>query len=277
LSLLGSILDSNSNVTTVGSTNVVGKGQIVGLRLLDPLGLGEGFIHSLSAGFDYKDLTQQTGLAGQSTNVPIQYVPFTVGYQASWSGANAKTDLLANVVWAFPGIGSSAAQFDENRFDAPPNFIYLRGDLSRAQTLPYNIEAWGRLQTQLSPDALVSSEQFGLGGEDSVRGYLESEALGDYGATLQTELRTPPLAEYVGGSPVQSLRAYSFVDVGGAQIHNPLPGQIRSYSFSSAGVGVRLKVTDYLNGSLEDAQVMASGPNTKAGTNRILFRVYGEF
>jgi len=277
LSLLGSILDSNSNVNTVGSTNVVGKGQIVGLRLLDPLGLGEGFIHSLSAGFDYKDLIQQTGLGTTSSNVPIQYVPFSVGYQAGWTGANSKTDLLTTLVWAVQGIGSSAAQFDQNRYDAPPNFVYLRGDFSRVQTLPYNIEAYARVQAQLSPDPLVSSEQFSLGGEESVRGYLESEALGDYGATLQTELRTPPLAEYVGGAPVQSLRGYGFLDVGGAQIHNPLPGQIQSYSFSSAGVGVRLKVTDYLNGSLEDAQVMASGPNTKAGTNRILFRVFGEF
>jgi hypothetical protein len=32
-----------------------------------------------------------------------------------------------------------------------------------------------------------------------------------------------------------------------------------------------------LNGALQDAQTLNRGPDTKAGTNRVLFRVFGEF
>ena len=33
----------------------------------------------------------------------------------------------------------------------------------------------------------------------------------------------------------------------------------------------------FADGELDDAITLASGPNTRAGTNRVLFRVYGEF
>jgi hemolysin activation/secretion protein len=276
MSLLGTFLKSNSNVTTLGSTNVIGKGEIAGLRLLIPFEPRDGFSQSLALGFDYKDLAQETGLNGQSSNVPLIYVPFTVSYQAGWSGAKSQTDLLASVVWAFSGLGSSAMDFDENRFMAPPNFIYLRTDLDRIQQLPFGMEAYARLLAQASPDPLVDSEQFTLGGTESVRGYLESEALGDYGATMQTEIRSPSIASYIG-APLNSLRLHAFFDAGGAGIHNPLPGQTQSYGMASVGAGVRFNLFNHFSGTLEDAETLANGPITKSGSNRFLFRLNGDF
>ena len=92
MSLSASYLQSDSNVSTIGGTNVVGKGKIAGLRLLMPLDGGDGFSNSFSAGFDYKDLTQDVGVAGQFTHSPVAYVPFTATYLASWNGAGASTD-----------------------------------------------------------------------------------------------------------------------------------------------------------------------------------------
>jgi hemolysin activation/secretion protein len=58
---------------------------------------------------------------------------------------------------------------------APDTFLLLRGDL------------------QFSDRALLSSEQVGFGGQDTLRGYRQDVLLGDNGLNLSAELRVPIL------------------------------------------------------------------------------------
>jgi hemolysin activation/secretion protein len=276
LSLLFSYLHSNSDVATVGNTAVVGKGDVAGVRLLVPLGYAEGFMQTLALGFDYKRFYEADSFSGTTSTVPVTYWPLSASYQASWSGAASQTALVSSVTMALRELGSTQSDFDNKRYDALGNFIYTRTDLTRTQTLPYDIQLYGHAQAQLTDAPLVSSEQFSLGGLDTVRGYLESEALGDYGGSLQMEVRSPTL-RYLTGRLVNEARVFAFYDLGGAAIHDPLAGQTRTYGLSSAGVGLRVRILDDLNGEVADATTLAEGPNTKAGTNRILFRVYGDF
>lgn len=275
LSLLGSYLHSDSNVSTVGSTNVVGKGDQAGMRLLIPLGFGEGFVHTLSVGFDYKKFAQDVLFSGTTSNAPVTYYPATVSYQATLTGPRATTKLDASLVAAF-GPGSNAAEFDNQRFGARPEFAYVRADVQRTQELPYRLEAYGHAGGQLAGAPLVSTEQQSLGGLDTVRGYLESEALGDYGGFVQAELRSPQLAERIGHR-VNDLRFFVFFDAGTVGIHDPLPEQARAYTMSSTGVGLRARLLDYFNLEMEDAIPLENGPITRSGDNRILFRMSGNF
>jgi hemolysin activation/secretion protein len=275
LSLLASYLKSDSNVASVGGTNVIGKGQIAGVRLLVPLGSDQAFVQTLSVGMDYKDFTQQLTLSGQGSNVPISYYPLTASYQANWNAGTSRTDLVASVVMG-PPIGSDSAVFDMNRFKASPSFFYTRAVLSHAHDLPWGMQAWARAQAQLAPAPLVPNEQLSVGGLDTVRGYRESEVLGDSGAILQMELRSPSLAETVG-RPFNDLRVHVFADLARAGINDPLPEQRRNFSLASVGAGVRARFADYLNASLEDAVVLANGPTTRSGSNHLLFRLYGDF
>jgi hemolysin activation/secretion protein len=276
LSLLFSYLRSNSNVTTVGSTDVIGKGGVAGLRLLVPLGVGEGFIHTLSMGFDYKHFDDNIALGASTTDAPVTYFPVTLAYQASWVTEQAQTNLLTSLVFTFGGPGSSPVEFDFARFNASPGFAYLRTDLSRTQTLPDGIQFYGRLTGQLSGQPLISNEQFSLGGMDTVRGYLESEVLGDEGGALQAEMRTPPVTE-IGGLSLNELRGLVFFDVGTAVLHSPLPQQQPSYVLSSAGLGFRLHLFDHFNGEVVVAFPLDDATTTKAGDPRALFRIYGDF
>jgi hemolysin activation/secretion protein len=276
LSLLFSYLHSDSNVATVGSTNVVGKGDTAGVRLLIPLGYAEGFVHSLAVGVDYKRFYEADTFAGATSDVPVTYYPLTATYQGNWSGDTSQTGFVANVVMAPQEFGSSQLEFDNKRFAATGNFIYLRADMTRTQDLPHDIELYGHLTGQVTGNSLVSSEQFSLGGMDTVRGYLESEALGDIGGALQLEVRSPKLP-IEPMWPLNEARAFAFYDIGTTSIHNPLPEQIHAYGLSSAGFGLRLQLFDYLYGEVADAFTLSEGPVTKAGTNRVLFRVYGEF
>lgn len=277
LSLLASYLKSDSNVTSVGSSNVIGKGQIAGARLLIPLTSDPQFVQTLSVGMDYKDFIQNLTLSGQGSSVPLQYYPTSATYQGNWNGDGQQTDLTTAFVFGTRGLGSGTAQFDANRYQASPSFYYVRGALGHTHDLPGDLQLCARAQAQVSPDPLVANEQFSVGGLDTVRGYEESEVLGDSGALLQTELRSPSLADKIGLTEVNEVRLHAFGDVSYAAINAPLPEQKRSYSLNSIGLGVRVRVFDHFNGQIEGATALSNGPVTKSGSDRVLFRLFGDF
>jgi len=285
LSVLFTYLHSNSNVTALGSTEVTGRGTAAGFRVLIPLGSSSDFSHSFSVGWDYKKYYERDEFktSGSVTYAPVTYYPLSGTYQANWTGTHSATDLSVSLEFGVPSLGSAASEFDNKAYKAPPGFSIARATLARQQDLPYGAQVWGSVTGQLTNDALVSSEQFATGGADSVRGYLEAETLGDLGAYVQTELRSPSAAKYLG-SLVHSLRFHVFYDAGVVNLNKPTPdssgstiGAPSSYGLQSVGVGGRVNLWGYLNGVLQDAQTLNRGPDTRPGTNRVLFRVYGEF
>ena len=279
LSLLLSYLHSNSNVTALGTTDVAGRGTSAGFRVLIPLGSTSSFSHSLSIGWDYKKYYELDTFTTtkQVTSAPVTYYPVSALYAADWTGARSTTSLSLGLEFGLPNLGSDLQAFDNKAYGAIPGFSIARATLTREQDFKHDIQLWASLTGQLTNDPLVSSEQIAMGGVDSVRGYLEAETLGDSGAFLQTELRSPSVAKYLGKTPVKSWRFHLFSDMGVVSLTKAQVDQRSSYGLSSAGIGSRVNLWGYLNGVLQDAQTFNNGPNTKAGTNRVLFRVYGEF
>jgi len=276
LSLVLSYLNSNSNVSTLGGTNVLGRGSVLGLRLLVPVTAEAAFSQSLSIGLDRKDFNDITELGAASSSAPILYYPVSITWQAGWTTEAAQTAATVSYVAALPGVGSSTPEFDAVRAYAKPGFAYVRVDGSRLQELPYGLQAFLHVQGQITDQPLISNEQLSAGGVDTVRGYLESEALGDYGVVSQAELRSWQLAGD-GGGMLTDLRGYAFVDGGGVAIHQPLPEQRASDGLASLGLGVRVRVRDALAAEMAGAHTLTSGPTTKAGTTALLFRVNGAF
>src|SRR6185369_7707867 len=153
---------------------------------------------SLTLGFDYKHYTQDLTIGGDSIPTPVTYYPFTVDYNATWSGKGQLTVLNAGLTFNLRGVGSDEAEFDFNRFEASGQFLYLRGEISHTHDLPAGWQAFGKLQGQVANGPLLSSEQFNGGGLATVRGYLESEVLGDDAVLGSIELRTPSLLSGAG-------------------------------------------------------------------------------
>lgn len=276
LSLLASYLKSDSNVSTVGATNVIGKGQIAGLRLVIPVVSEATSTQTLSVGMDYKDFTQDLSESGAISHVPLDYYPLTATYQGNWNTDGTQSDATVSVVMGTPGLGSDVATFENNRAYATPSFIYLRGNASHTHDLPYDMQLWAHVQGQFAPQPLVPNEQFSVGGVQTVRGYLESEVLGDTGGSLQTELRSPSFASGLGPE-VSELRVHVFADAGAATINQPLPQQRRSYTLDSVGSGVRIQLADGMSASLDDAITLSPASTTRAGSNHVLFSLNGEF
>lgn len=267
---------SESDIAVVGDINVLGAGDLIGVRLVAPLPGTDGFYHSLTAGFDYKDFAEQVTLGADRDSAPIEYYPFTAGWRGDWMGGTSQTNLGFSAIFGLRGLGDPLEAFDRKRFKARPNFFYLRGEAAQTQDYAdgsqFHVSATG----QWSAEPLISNEQFSIGGLDTVRGYFESETLGDYGFAIQAEMRTAPVT-WFKGLRVDELRFHSFWDSGFVGIHDPLPEQDDGFLLMSTGVGARVRLIDYVNGSVDVAVPLLDGPDKSTGDVIIRFRLWGEF
>ena len=275
-SLLFQGTKQNSNVSTLGSTAVAGRGEIFGARAIFTLPPGKDFYESISAGFDWKHFNQNVGLSGGLIKSPITYYPVSTVYTATWVPKGSETDLDAGITFGIRGLGSKDNQFDNSRFKASGNFIYFRGDLSHTHDLPGGAQIYAKVQGQIADQPLINSEQIGGGGLGTVRGYYEAEELGDNGIFGTVELRSPSLLAWMAKKE-DEWRLYAFLDAGTLTIRDPLPQQTDVFNLASWGFGSRIQLYQHLNGSLDIAVPMISAQNTTVHEVRFIFRVWADF
>ena len=276
-SLLFQGTKQNSNVSTLGSTAVAGRGSIFGARGIFTLPPGKDFYESISAGFDWKHFDQNVGLSTGRITSPITYYPVSAVYTATWVPKGSETDLDAGVTFGLRGgIGSKDNQFDNSRFKASGNFIYFRGDLSHTHELPGGAQIYAKVQGQIADQPLVNTEQIAGGGLGTVRGYYEAEELGDNGIFGTIELRSPSFLAWIKKKE-DEWRLYAFLDAGTLTIRDPLPQQIDVFDLASWGFGSRIQLYQHLNGSLDIAVPMISAQNTTVHEVRFIFRVWADF
>jgi hemolysin activation/secretion protein len=268
---------SDSDVATVGGTNVLGKGHSYGataIYTLKPLG---NWTNAFSFGADLKDFQETLAVGGTESSAPIKYMPFTASYNGyRYTDRSQASINLSLISAARLGFGSNSDDFDNKRFDANSSFTLLKGDGTYTQTVGKDWQASVRGAFQLSSNPLISNEQFSAGGDTSVRGYLAAEAAGDNGYLLSLEWRTPSLARYLG-SHVNELRFYTFADMAHLSLLEPLPEQQSSFNLASIGVGTRMQMMSWLTGSLDFGYPLRAGPNTPAHSPMLNFNVRASF
>lgn len=272
---------SSSNVTTLGGIGVIGGGHSYSLRATWPLAASDSVARTLSLGLEYKNFESLVTQDGSSSMTPIRYYPLTLGYNSYTRGDNSSLQLDGSINVTLPRLGSDSTTIDQNRFGARRQMIYGRLALAYDRDLPKSFQVFGKTTLQLSDQPLISNEQLSAGGMDSARGYLESEAVGDYGATGTLELRGPSLPDLLTKSAlinhVQELRPFVFVDGAALHQHQPLPDTDRQLQLLSAGIGINFNVLTRLNGVFDWSVPLVKGPATDSGDNRLLFRLWTTF
>jgi len=123
---------------------------------------------------------------------------------------------------------------------------------------------------QWTRDMLVTAEQFGIGGADSVRGFLERELTNDTGYRGTLEVYTPDFGGKTGIAGAR-LRGLMFVDFGHVSRNNPGPGEIRSQSVWSMGPGLRFSRGTNMALRVDFAVVEDEGGLQKVGNSRVHF------
>ena len=282
---------SSSDVATVGGMNVVGPGEIIGARAVMTLPARENFFHTLSAGMDYKHFDQtMRDLSGNGFGTPITYFPAVASYGATFQGEKSLTQLNASITAAMRPVGDDWREFDNKRAWASGSFTHLNVDLAHTHELPEGFQYWTKVAAQVSDGPQVSSEQFSVGGMDTVRGYLESEVLGDDGIVGNIEIRSPDVGSMLqkemkdetgqGNARFTTFnewRFFGFVDGGHVRVQRPLPEQQSRFDVWSYGAGTRFKVFEGFNGSIAYSVPMITQAYTHANTGRVNFRIWGEF
>ncbi len=258
---------TESDVAALGTLGVVGNGDILGLRYILPLRGLPDFHHSLTLGVDFKNFQQTVNLQGaDSFNTPVSYLPFTLSWEGGVTNdtSQSRFSLAANL--HLRDLVGHDTEFANKRFKAKSQYFFLRGAFDRTWRWPSGMELGLRTGMQMTDQPLISNEGFALGGVDSVRGYLESEVLGDRGFSLGFELRSPP---YTGVAGLEEVRVLTFLEAGRAWVVDALPGQTGRYSLAGTGLGVRLKTRSGFSGALDFAWALEDAGRTQAGGRRV--------
>lgn len=222
-------------VGNFGAFSSTGAGQTFGLNYNHYLPADGGYRGYVGVGIDDKqfDVTKINGvpLFGQQIR---RSRPLTLGYTAKLESDSTvwgyNVDFSTNVSG---GSGNDLASYQsEDPRVSTVDWKVLRGGANYLTNVGDGW-LWGmRGQFQLSNDALISGEQFGLGGATSVRGTGERLIAGDSGMLFSTEVTTREL--------MPGLRLLGFVDAGWLSNRNPNGNpKPASDSLSSAGVGLR--------------------------------------
>lgn len=280
---------SNSNIAALGGTQVLGNGFQAGARAIYRLA-GETADQTFSFGLDYKDFKQNIVIKGElASEAPIRYIPLVLGYSYSRPSEKGEFDLnlaatlglrvIKRLVCADLTQTANCTLEDQlslRDFNARENFAHINLDASYSRLIADDVSLIVKLAGQYADSHLVSNEQFGLGGESSVRGYFQSEAVGDRGIVGTLQLDGPSLA---GSLPdfVGELRPYVFADYGVVSIINPLPEQRSRFTLGSVGGGLRLRLFKHLVGGLTVGVPLTTLSDSERGKARVVFTARGEF
>ncbi len=268
---------SNTDVATIGTLGVLGSGTIVGARYTIPLKAIGPYFHSLNLGADYKDFDEQIGFQdSDAIATPISYLMFSTTYNGTWFHDKAVSHFNLALNMAPRGFGNTQEEFERKRFKAIPNFVTVRVTADHLQPLWRNFGLFARLDLQAADVPLVNNESYSAGGVDTVRGYIESEALGDDAVALTTELRSPDLHP-PAWEWMKNLQLLSFTDAVLLNTKSPLPGSDPSQLLWSAGLGLQLTAIDSLQATVFWAYPLLEGDRTPQGDDRFHFSVGYDF
>jgi hemolysin activation/secretion protein len=222
--IVGDVVDNASNGNTTNVTaeieRVVHRDQNSKTRLAGFVTFKE--TENFIEGFRIEELSRKLAVAGVRLSHNVRL----------WGGI---ADVSVQGEAGVPAFGS-VEDGDPEAAGAKAQFRALSANLSYYK--PFKLEdqafAWQvRAKAQWSPDDLLSTEQIGVGGLYSVRGFRDQSVSGDSGAYMRNELSwtapafisSPEITKYAG-----SLKLFAALDTGwihddgSAEDHGALAG-----------------------------------------------------
>ncbi|MBW4506264.1 MAG: ShlB/FhaC/HecB family hemolysin secretion/activation protein [Scytonematopsis contorta HA4267-MV1] len=157
-----------------------------------------------------------------------------IRFSQDWLQRNPRQVIALRSQFSF-GIGAFDATINNTGIDG--RFFTWLGQFQWVQELSPNTLMIAKINTQLTPDALLSLEKIGVGGIDTVRGYRQNQLVADNGIIGSVEFRIP-----VTSNP-NLLQIRPFFDIGTAwnnKDFNPNPQTI-------AGLGLGLNLQPIQN------------------------------
>jgi hemolysin activation/secretion protein len=234
---------NSGTVNTVGGNfNIAGSGIILGLRYTHIVPKRSDWEHKLSFGWDWRayqsNVTVVGGTAKLVPDVTVQ--PLSITWQGALKKPDSELSTYVSLVQNLPG-GNDANDTQFQRIGARPGanaqYQIWRYGFNYQKALGADWTVRANLTGQHTRQSLVTGEMFGIGGADSVRGFLEREHSNDKGHRGSLELYSPDLGQRMYDG--LRLRLLGFYDFGWVKRVHPTAQEVYSTGIASTGFGVR--------------------------------------
>jgi hemolysin activation/secretion protein len=201
----------------------------------------------IQMGYDFKRSNNDLEFGGfqvfnSNTHIHQFLLVYDISKPTDAGAAQASATLVAS-----PGrldSDNNDAAFNAARQGATPRYMYVQMTGSGAIEIGHGFTLTTRGTFQWTPNTLLPSEEMGLGGESSVRGYDPYVVLGDRGWNVQTELRTPAITFGASDAAVQP---FVFFDAGHVWNRIDQPAENDPGLLAGVGAGVRLKWSRFVD------------------------------
>jgi hypothetical protein len=204
----------------------------------------------------------------------MEYLPLMLHYDANWRDARGTAafglGISANV-WFFSETsfasssnnvahttylhGAASLQQITGSRESSGYWVTVNPSFSRTFMLYTNWITSFRADGQWTSEPLISNEQFGIGGVNSVRGYHEGEVFGDTGWHVSLEQQTPPhVVGIVYGNTPLTVRGSAYMDYAKIYLLDP-QGRPNDAALWGTGLGLAASI-----GSHWEARFLFSVP-----------------
>lgn len=270
-------VDSGKITTAAGPIGISGSGQVYVFKYEQFLAKLGDWQQKLTYGLDYRMYTNSVKVDGSNDSLVPDTTVHPVSLSYTGNIRQDGRDLTATLSY-FHNIPGGADGTTENfnkpggRAGSTANYQLWRYNLSATQAVFAGSFIKAAFSGQYTRDALISGEQFGVGGMDTVRGFYEREFANDKGYRGGLEFYSPELGNWSGQSDLR-LRVLAFYDGAHLQRNKPLPGEQVNQNIASVGLGLRAGYGKYANFRLDWGVVTNAGGNQHVGD----YRVHGSF
>lgn len=270
--------DIDSGVVA-GGFDVSGSGTFIGSKYewhLPHLTATKAYSHQLVLGIDDKLFDNEVFFTGSALGNDVRSTPFSISYRGLWKEIKRSLSFYIEFDRNLElGSLNSDVVYGINRYKAKADWELWRVGMNGE----WHFNQWmlkGRVHGQYTDQALISGEQFGIGGvTGGVRGFIERELSGDKGIRGSLEFYLPPTWN-------NQLRILGFVDAGYISREHTLPGEVESEGLISAGMGVIWKRNNFSMSVYLSQALNGNGTNTvedptQKGDNKVHFNLFMSF
>lgn len=221
--------------------DVHGKSQYMAAQIMHPFVRSREQNLYVYGKFDWRDVSSKNILeAKREDRIRAVRVGGTYEFLDTWwkVGVNSINVELSQGL----NIFGSSVENDVNltRTQGDPQFSKMTAELQRLQSLTGGLNVLLKARGQWADAALLSSEEFGVGGMDIGRAYDSSEIIGDSGISGKIELQwnTPYQVDLF-----ESYQLFSFFDAGRIWNDDATSSSTKTDTVTSAGFGIRADFT----------------------------------
>jgi hemolysin activation/secretion protein len=250
--------------------DVSGAGKFLGGSYTHTFLNRKNYRHRMSVGVDDKLFKNNVDFLGVPLGVDIRSRPMTFSYFGEVQMEKSQLRFnISHVRNLNGGSKNTKVSYAASRVNAEQDWDVIR------YSTTYNHGLWKQwllrlaLSGQWSNEPLISGEQFGIGGINSVRGFEERALSGDRGNQATVEFSRPLY--------VNKLQLMVFTDLGHIKVIKPTAGQIDSQTLISVGAGLTWHWKDNLNVSIDYAHELNDGRTADIGGTKTHASIFLRF